>query len=229
MQESLLDIDPDGDHGPLAVDLGLRQQRLVADDGRLAVDPEGVVESRDEEQQADRRVLHDVAHGVEPVVARAVRDDQRTVVEHLDEAGRIAARRDVGAAALAAGPDAQEGRPGDEVAAVAIERGQRLADRQIHRRAEEIAQPAFVVDPTVRRIAIPHELPPVSRPSAAISSRHSRLPSPLFSTVTVSPPSIRLTAAQAADDSVTASSRCWTNAPWASGTQRCTVSSIAAA
>jgi hypothetical protein len=49
--------------------------------------------SRDQEQQGNARVAHDVAERIDAVVAAAVRHHQRLVVVDADEAGKVTARR----------------------------------------------------------------------------------------------------------------------------------------
>ena len=98
VQERLADLDPDGELRHLAVDGAVGEQRRRADDRRAAVDAQRVLEAGDEEQQADRRVGQQVAHGVDAVVARPVGDQKRRVVEDPDETPGVALRRDVGLA-----------------------------------------------------------------------------------------------------------------------------------
>ena len=69
---------------------------------RAAVDAERVADAGDEEEQPDARVGEEVRQRVGEPVARAVGDQQRALVEDADEAGRVAARRDVEAAVRAA-------------------------------------------------------------------------------------------------------------------------------
>jgi hypothetical protein len=106
-------------------DKGSRDGGIGGDPGR-AVDPQGLFHARNEEQQADLGTGQQVGQRVDPPVSRPVGDHQGAVVEHLDEAGMIAARRDVGRALAVRRADHQERGPGDEVAAMAVQPGKRL-------------------------------------------------------------------------------------------------------
>ena len=91
----LLDLDEDPELRHLPLDLALREQLGVVDDPRAAVDPERVVDARDQEEQRDPVVGEEVRERVGELVAGAVGQEQRPLVEDADEAGRVAARRDV--------------------------------------------------------------------------------------------------------------------------------------
>ena len=96
-------------------------------------------------------VLQEVAHAVEPLVARPVRDDEPMLVEHLDESGRIALGRDVAPSARARRRDQHERRPGDERPAVGVEVRDLLADRQLARPADDRAERFFRRDGVAER------------------------------------------------------------------------------
>ena len=57
---------------------------------RAAVHPQGLADTGNEEQQRDARIAHDVAQAIDTVVAGAVRDGERLVVEDAHKAGRVA-------------------------------------------------------------------------------------------------------------------------------------------
>ena len=81
----------------------------VGGEAGVPVDPQRLVDARDEEEQADAGPVHDVGDRVEQVVAGEVGDREVLVVEHDDEARRTALRRDVGGAVGRARADEDEG------------------------------------------------------------------------------------------------------------------------
>ena len=60
---------------------------------RAAVDAQRAAGARNQEQQRHPRIAHDVAQGIDAVVAAAIRHHQRLLVINPDKAGQIAARR----------------------------------------------------------------------------------------------------------------------------------------
>ena len=86
--------------GDLDADRHLRWLALrLADDGEhvgvdghpgIALDPQRLVATGDDEQQPDVRVLDDVGEAVDEVVADGVREHHAALVEHLHEAGHAA-------------------------------------------------------------------------------------------------------------------------------------------
>jgi hypothetical protein len=58
-----------------------------------AVDAQRRAGARNQEQQRDPGVAHDVAQRIDPVVAAAIRHHQGLVIVNPDKAGQIAARR----------------------------------------------------------------------------------------------------------------------------------------
>ena len=74
MDEGLLDGDGNRHPGYMAPELEAGKYRLVVDDRRIAVHPQGLPQAGYEEDQADFGVVHDVAHRVQPVVAGTIRD-----------------------------------------------------------------------------------------------------------------------------------------------------------
>jgi hypothetical protein len=80
--------------------------------------------------EPDIGIGEDVLHGVEAVVAWPVWNCDRAIIQHLHEAGPVAARRHVRPAALPRSRDAEERRARDVVAGVAIQHSQRFLRRQ---------------------------------------------------------------------------------------------------
>src|SRR5678815_5244474 len=115
VEEALLDLDPDGDLGPLALRLEPGQDLRVADHARAPVDAQGVLAAGDEEDHPNVRVVHDVEVAVDAIVAEPVRDHQVRVVEHQHETGAVALGRDVAASLAARGGQQDERRAGDEL------------------------------------------------------------------------------------------------------------------
>ena len=122
------------------------QQIGVGGDLGPAVDPQGLVDAGDHEQQAGLGVGHHVAERIDPLVAAPIRDQQRPVVEHRHEARRVAAWRGIDPALGVRRRQHQEGRQRDEPPAVLVERLQRLAPHQVAGVAVEVAQVARVGD-----------------------------------------------------------------------------------
>ena len=150
MKERLLDLDQDRrDRGP-ALHRQLLQQRGLAGHGRPAVDPHRLVEAGHHEQQRHLRVGGDVGQRIDAAVAGPVGDRQPPVGQDLDEAGRVAARRDVLVALRIGGAQHQEGRAGDEVAAVPVQPRQHLVARQRVRLAVECPQVLDIQSPRPR-------------------------------------------------------------------------------
>ena len=152
----LLDLDQQAELRRLALDRALLEQLRVVDDRRAPVDAERVGDAGDDEEQRDVRVLEDVAVRVGEPVARPVGQEQRPLVEHLHEPGRIAARRDVAAAVGARGRQAEERRQLDELARQLVQPvgDLRLDDvrRLAERRAEGVLGGDHHEEPTAEKI-----------------------------------------------------------------------------
>lgn len=102
----------------------------VGGDHGGAVHPKLLAHAGHEEDQADTRVVHEVAQRVEAVVAVTVRDDEGALVTDLDEAGCVAARGLVESTVSDPGDDA-EGRGLDDAGlAREDDRGLLLPGRQ---------------------------------------------------------------------------------------------------
>ena len=57
--------------------------------------PKCLIHARDQEQQRYAIVFQNIAQPIKPVIALAIRQHDVVVIQRLDKAGRIAARRDV--------------------------------------------------------------------------------------------------------------------------------------
>src|SRR5579884_225899 len=136
----LLDLDEDAEPRDLAVDRAPREELGVVDDPRAAVDAEGVIDARDEEEERDPVVLEQVRQRVRELVPRAVGQEERPLVEDADEAGRVAARRHVETRVRAARRDDDERRPLDELAGQRVEPVGDLPLDQLRRLAEQASQ-----------------------------------------------------------------------------------------
>jgi hypothetical protein len=124
-----------------------------------------VLDAGDEEDHAHARIGDHVAIAVDPVVAGAVGQQQRRVVQHQHEAGRIAARAGVQPALVVGGGQHQERRQRDEGAAVMVEPRQLLLFRKAADVAVEIAQRRRVRD-AVHRCRSPARKPQYRRARA---------------------------------------------------------------
>ena len=109
--------------GTLPCDRARREQVAVVGDDRPAVDTEGVTDSGDQEQQRDPVVGEKVGEGVGDPVARAIGEQQRALVKHVDEAGRVAPRGYVEAASGASRGDAQKRGGVDELTGEIVDAG----------------------------------------------------------------------------------------------------------
>ena len=109
------------------------------------------------------RVLEQVPHPVEALVARAVRDQQGPVVHHQDEAGGVALGAHVAAARAVRGGHEHEGRPRDEGPAMLVEPADVLAQGDLgglaHQRAQLVEGSHHVLE-LRRPIRSAHALPP---------------------------------------------------------------------
>jgi hypothetical protein len=140
VNERLLDLDADAERGHLALRLAPREQILVADDPATAVHPQRLLHARNQEDEANVRVLQQILHAVQALVARPVGDQQPALVEDEDEPWRIALRRHVALPGGARRRQQQEGRAGDELAAVHVQRAVLLGERHGARGADQRAQ-----------------------------------------------------------------------------------------
>ena len=59
------------------------------------VDAHGLAHAGDEKQQRDARIAHEIAQGVDAIVAAAVGNDDRMLIHDAHKTGRIAARRTI--------------------------------------------------------------------------------------------------------------------------------------
>ena len=109
----LVDLDDDAELRDLALDRARREQLGIGGERRATVHPERLGHAGDEEQQPDVRVGEDVAQRVGDAVARTLGQQQRAVVDDLDEPGRVAPRAQVAVAVGVRRRDAQERRPVD--------------------------------------------------------------------------------------------------------------------
>ncbi len=101
------------------------------------VDPERFIHSGNEQTQADVRVMHEVHHRVDAIVAETVRHEHRVIVEHANEPRCVTSRRDVRHTVGGRTRPTDKRRAGDEVAAVLVEMGERLPGRAVRRRATQ--------------------------------------------------------------------------------------------
>ena len=88
---------------------GAREQRRILGDFRLAVDAQRFVDARYQEMRPTP-AMPGCCRTHRPVVAAPVRDQQRLVVEHRDEARPVAARAGIGVALAIARRQHQERR-----------------------------------------------------------------------------------------------------------------------
>ena len=122
VQERLDEIDADHGLRRLALSDDVRREQLgIGRDAGAAVDAQRLGHARNQEEQADLARLRDVAERVEPVVAARVGNGEARVVEHRDEAGVAAPRRDVAAPVRVHRGHEDERRARDVRAAVLVE------------------------------------------------------------------------------------------------------------
>src|SRR2546430_14402974 len=163
VEEALLHLEADGDERALAVGDQRLEDLRRANARSAPVPPERLLAARDEEDHAGVRVLEQVPHAVQALVAGPVGDHEVAVVEDADEPGHVALRRDVAPPPRTRRRQEKEGRPRDEVAAVRVQDGDVLLDRALARRADQLPQLALG-----RHHVLEHA------PSPLISSRRLR-------------------------------------------------------
>ncbi len=78
------------------LDGGRPQMFIFGYDLRLPLHPQRFVHSRHKEEQPNARIFDDVPERVHLVVTRPVGKQQRLIVQHFHEPGRVASRRTVG-------------------------------------------------------------------------------------------------------------------------------------
>jgi hypothetical protein len=145
MQECLLDRDHEADLWHTAADGAWAQQALIVGDASGAVDAQRLVHAGHQEKHADARIDEQVGHGIEPVVADAIGQEQRALIEHAHEARGVATRGNIGAAGPLRG-DHAERRQGQHAAAMGVERAQHLVRCAAHRCVMQGTQCALVRD-----------------------------------------------------------------------------------
>src|SRR4029453_15145592 len=72
VEERFLDLDCDGQLRSLALCGQARQPLRIAHDPGPSVDPQSLLAARHQEDEADARVVEQVAHAVEALVARTI-------------------------------------------------------------------------------------------------------------------------------------------------------------
>ena len=122
------------------------QEPAVAHDRGTAIHPEGLPEAGDEEEEPGVPALHHVPERVDPPVARSIAEQETVLIEDCDETGRSATRGDVASALAIRRRHQNEGRVGDEVAAVVIEVTDRLAHDRLGRWPVKPREPLGGVD-----------------------------------------------------------------------------------
>ena len=130
-----------------------REQLLVRDQRRAAVDAERVVDARDHEQEPDVRVREDVPQRVGEAIAGPVGNQQGSLVEDPDEPGRVAARAHVAVAVRRRSRQAHERRPLDELPRQVVQPARHLRDDELVGRSDQLAQLGFAADAGERRHA----------------------------------------------------------------------------
>ena len=90
MEEDLLDRDLDDDLRPVTLDDHLVEVRRIGQQRRPPVDPQRVAAAGHQEQQSDVRILQHVAVAVDALVADALGDRDRRLVDHVGHSDRIA-------------------------------------------------------------------------------------------------------------------------------------------
>jgi hypothetical protein len=120
--------------------LETREQRLIAHQDGLSVHAQGLLKAGNDEGKSRLTGLEDVAERVDPAVSGCVGKEQPPLVEDGHEAGRAPSWRHVAPPPPVRGGDEHEGRPGDELAAVAVDMVELLALDGRHRWAVQPAQ-----------------------------------------------------------------------------------------
>lgn len=92
VEEGLLHGNDQGELRSLAMHHHLFAQAAITNDRGAPTHSQCLALARNEEQEADMRVLQHIAKCVGPTIPRTIRDSKRTVIEDVDEARRIAFR-----------------------------------------------------------------------------------------------------------------------------------------
>jgi hypothetical protein len=91
--EHALDLDDEGQRGPMPVDDEVVEERGLAHERRATVDAQRVAAAGHDEEQPDVGVLEHVVPAVDAAVAGPVRDRHRRLVDHEHGAGGVALGR----------------------------------------------------------------------------------------------------------------------------------------
>ena len=140
VHEGFLDLDADGELRHLPHCGQALQHVGIAHDAAAAVHAQRVLSTGHQEDQPDVRIVEQVAHAVEALVARPVGNDEVLGVEHVHEARRVALGRDVAATPRIRRCDQHERRRGDERLAMRVQLGVLLQPRALHRHSEQLSQ-----------------------------------------------------------------------------------------
>ena len=150
MHEDLVHRDDDRKLRSAAVDAHALEQFRIVGKRRPSVHAQRILEAGDNEHQPDARIGDDIDQRIETVVAGAIRDRQRALVENLDETDGIAARTDIGLALSTLRADANERRPPDEFLRMFAQCVLTLQRRQFMGRVVEAAKRVFIAYDKVR-------------------------------------------------------------------------------
>ncbi len=146
MKESLFDRDDQHGFREAAIHgMGFQECRS-GHEPRPPVHAQRIVQPGNQEQQPDPARLQHVSEAVDPIVARAIGDDEGRVVGHTDEARRVAAWTGVHFARSIDARQHQERRERDEPATMPVEAVEDLPHRQWMHRAEMVPQFRVIVD-----------------------------------------------------------------------------------
>ena len=137
LQVALFDLDGDREHRPFAPRTERRQPSLIPNEDRPPVDAQRLTDTGHQKQQPNATGLHNVAKAVEPTIARPVGDQQRSLIDHVDESRRIAPRRRIAPPVRPMRTHHDKRRMGDEPTHVLVEHLQFLADRDGGRSADD--------------------------------------------------------------------------------------------
>jgi hypothetical protein len=124
----------------MAANVETFEERSVRDERRPTVDAQGVVASRNDEDQPDIGVLKDVEEAVASTIARALRDDERVLIEHQETARGVPLGRHVAASPAIAGRHEDIGGCGDPRNVTLVESVPDLVAHSLDRVSENLSQ-----------------------------------------------------------------------------------------
>ena len=116
VQVSLTNLDENTDLGGAPLDGQTSKQVHVVGNPTDAVNSKSFGHAWHEKKQCDLWIIKQVSHRIEPIIADAIRKQDVTIIENVNEAGGITSRRDIAASGPLRTDDAECGASEDRPA-----------------------------------------------------------------------------------------------------------------